>query len=79
MKRVALGMALLVIAAVPVMAQQKACDELKTEIEAKLKDKGVQKYTLEVVPADQVKDAKDVQVVGSCEGGSKKITYKRGE
>jgi hypothetical protein len=53
-------------------AEVKPCDQLKNEIEEKLKAKGVVNYTLEVVPADQIKDQK---VVGSCEGGTKKITY----
>ena len=52
----------------------KPCEELKTEIEAKLKEKGVKAYTLEIVPT---KDVKDQKVVGSCEGGTKKITYER--
>ena len=52
----------------------KPCEELKGEIDAKLKAKGVKGYTLEIVPADQVKDQK---VIGSCEGGKKKITYER--
>ena len=56
----------------PLFAQIKPCEELKTEIETKLKDKGVTGYTLEVVPADQIKDQK---VVGSCDGGKSKITY----
>jgi uncharacterized protein DUF1161 len=53
-------------------AEIKPCEELKGEIEAKLKEKGVTNYSLEVVPADQVKDQK---VVGSCDGGKSKITY----
>ncbi len=56
----------------PVFSQIKPCEELKGEIEAKLKEKGVTNYTLEIVPADQVKDQK---VVGSCDGGKNKITY----
>ncbi|OGA60640.1 MAG: hypothetical protein A3G81_08770 [Betaproteobacteria bacterium RIFCSPLOWO2_12_FULL_65_14] len=56
-------------------SQAKPCEELKSEIEAKLKAKGVEKYTLDIVAADNAKDAK---VVGSCEGGSKRIVYKRG-
>lgn len=52
----------------------KPCEELKTEIEAKLKEKGVKAYTLEIIPAQDVKEQK---VVGSCEGGAKKIIYKR--
>ena len=50
----------------------KPCDELKSEIAAKIEAKGVKVYTLEVVRADQVADRK---VVGSCEGGTKKIVY----
>jgi len=50
----------------------KSCDELKGEIAAKLDAKGVGGYTLEIVDADKAGDAK---VVGSCEGGAKKITY----
>ena len=56
----------------PLFAQVKPCEELKSEIETKLKDKGVTNYTLEIVPADQIKDQK---VVGSCDGGKNKITY----
>ncbi len=52
----------------------KPCEELKAEIDAKLKAKGVVGYTLEIVPADQVKDQK---IIGSCEGGTKKISYSR--
>ena len=53
---------------------KKSCDELKTEIAAKLDAKGVKYYTLDIVTADQVKDQ---QVVGTCEGGAKRIIYKR--
>ena len=55
-------------------AAVKPCDDLKQEIAAKLENKGVKGYTLEIVANDQVKDQK---VVGSCEGGTKKITYSR--
>jgi hypothetical protein len=64
----------LMLAASPAMAG-KSCDELKVEIEAKLTAKGVKNFTLTVVPNESVKDQK---VVGSCEGGTKKIIYKRG-
>lgn len=53
----------------------KPCDELKTEIAAKLDAKGVATYTLDIVANDQVGEQK---VVGSCDGGAKKITYVRG-
>jgi hypothetical protein len=55
-------------------AQIKPCEELKAEIEAKLKAKGVEGYTLEIIPADQVKDQ---TIIGSCDGGTKKISYSR--
>ena len=55
-------------------AEIKSCEELKGEIEAKLKAKGVEGYTLEIIPTDQAKDQK---IIGSCEGGSKKISYSR--
>lgn len=53
----------------------KPCDELKGEIDAKLKAKGATHYTLDIVDAAAVKDQK---VVGSCEGGTKKIVYQSG-
>jgi len=59
----------------PALAQKKPCAELKAEIEAKLKAKGVTKYALEIVAAGEAKDAKEV---GSCDGGAKRIVYKRG-
>jgi hypothetical protein len=54
---------------------QKSCDELKTEIAAKLEAKGVKGAQLDVVATEEAKDQK---VVGSCAGGTKKITYKKG-
>ena len=52
----------------------KPCEELKTEIAAKIEANGVKTYTLDIVPTDQVGDRK---VVGSCDGGTKKIVYTR--
>lgn len=60
--------------AAPAFAR-KSCDELKAEIETKLKDKGVASFTLDVVENDAVGEGK---VVGSCDGGTEKIVYKRG-
>ena len=59
----------------PVMAQVKPCEELRSEIDAKLKEKGVQNYTLEIVAND---DVGEKTVVGSCNGGQNKIVYTRG-
>jgi hypothetical protein len=50
----------------------KPCEELKTEIAAKLDAKHISDYTLDVVPTDQNGDGK---VIGTCEGGTKKIIY----
>lgn len=49
------------------------CDEVKTAIAAKLDAKHVSGYTLDVVPAEQA--GSDAKVVGTCEGGAKKIVY----
>jgi hypothetical protein len=67
-------LAALMLAASPALAR-KDCEELKSEIDAKIKANGVPVYTLEIVPNDEVKDG---QVVGSCDGGTKKIVFKRG-
>lgn len=59
----------------PAFSQKKGCAELKSEIEAKIKKNGVDKFSLDVVEADKQSDGK---VVGTCDGGTKKIVYKRG-
>ena len=58
----------------PALAQRKDWGELKGEIEAKIKQNGVEKFSLDVVEADKQTEGK---VVGTCEGGTKKIVYKR--
>ena len=76
-------MAKLIVAAVavglglasPAWAQRKDCNELKGEIEAKIKNNGVEKFTLDIVDKDAPADGK---VVGTCDGQTKKIVYKRG-
>jgi hypothetical protein len=73
MKKMILAVALSAVAFSAFAA--KPCDELKSEIDAKLQAKGVKGYTLDVVPTEQIKDEK---VIGSCDGGTKKIVYKRG-
>jgi len=56
------------------LAQRKSCEELKSEIAAKLDAKGVKDYELKIVSPDEVKDE---TVVGSCDGATKRITYTR--
>ena len=63
------------LAVTPALAQRKDCNDLKGEIETKIKNNGVKEFTLTVVDADAKEDGK---VVGTCDGGTKKIVYKRG-
>jgi hypothetical protein len=65
---------LLACLAVSTNAFATSCEEVKSQIAAKLDAKHVSAYTLDVVPADQAGDAK---VIGTCEGGTKKIVYTR--
>src|SRR5258708_6601434 len=67
----------LAFAASPALAQtqRKDCGELKTEIETKIRNNGVKVFTLTVVGKDTAEDGK---VVGTCDGGTNKIVYKRG-
>jgi len=59
----------------PAFAQKKSFEDLKGEIEAKIKKNGVDKFSLDIVDKDANADGK---VVGTCDGGMKKIVYKRG-
>ncbi len=52
----------------------KPCEELKSEIAKKLETNGVSNYTLEVLSKDKEAEGK---VVGTCEGGTKKIVYRK--
>ncbi|AZF02848.1 DUF1161 domain-containing protein [Pseudomonas sp. R5-89-07] len=74
MKKFLLAAGLLSIAGTA-LAAGKPCEELKSELAAKLDAKGVQHYSLDVVDKGSAADAK---VIGSCEGGTKEIVYKRG-
>ncbi|MFJ3470790.1 DUF1161 domain-containing protein [Pseudomonas sp. NPDC090203] len=74
MKKILLAVGLLSIAGTT-MAAGKSCDDVKAEIDAKIKAKGVSSYTLEAVDKGSAAGGK---VVGTCDGGSKEIVYKRG-
>jgi hypothetical protein len=74
MKKILLAVGLLSIAGTT-MAAGKSCDDVKADIDAKIKAKGVSSYTLEAVDKGSAAGGK---VVGTCEGGSKEIVYKRG-
>jgi hypothetical protein len=62
------------IAVAPAFGQRKSCEELAAEIAAKLDAKGIKGYKLDIVGTGEVGDK---QVVGSCDGGEKKIVYSR--
>lgn len=72
-----LAVATLLLACAYATAQEparKPCEDLKAEIAKKLDAKGVTSYSLDVV--DKGKEA-DAKVVGTCDGGTKSITYTR--
>jgi hypothetical protein len=62
----------LLIACANAASAAKPCAELAREIAAKLDAAGVKGYSLEIVPSALATGEK---VVGSCEGGTRKITY----
>jgi Protein of unknown function (DUF1161) len=77
MKSTILGISValfLSFATVPAYAKA-SCETLIAEIEAKLASKGVTKFTLLIIPKDEATDSREV---GTCDGGAKKIIYKRG-
>lgn len=53
----------------------KPCDELKSELDAKLQAKGVQSFSLEILANGADNGGKSI---GTCDGGTKFISYKRG-
>ena len=75
MKSLVTVASLLLVMAVCAQAA-KPCEELKDEIAKKMEANGVKSYSLEIVPTDKVKDGEG-KVVGSCDGGTKKIVYTR--
>ena len=50
------------------------CEDIQTKIAANIDAKGVKNYSLMIVSNDKAGSAK---IVGSCDGGSKKIVYAR--
>lgn len=73
MKKLMVALGLLSLAG-GAFAAGKSCEELKSEIAAKLDAKGVSGYSLEIVDKGAAADGK---VVGTCEGGAKEIIYKK--
>ncbi len=50
------------------------CADLQREIAGKIEANGVRSYSLQIVRADQ---ATSGTIVGHCDGGSRKIAYRR--
>jgi len=76
MIRVAIAL-LASLLATSALAAVKPCEELKNEIEAKIQAQGVTSYTLEIVPNSEVKHPN--MIVGTCQGGTKKIIYQKND
>ena len=74
MKLLFLPMTLSLLIASTTAFAAKPCDELIAEITAKLEAKHVENYKLEAVLADATAEG---TVVGTCEGGTKKVMYTR--
>ncbi|WP_251976550.1 DUF1161 domain-containing protein [Salinicola avicenniae] len=63
-----------------------ACERLQAQIDRTIRDNGAQDFLLEVVDNDQVTDGRvrpgrphaGAEVVGSCDGGTRKVVYRRG-
>ena len=77
MKSAIFGIALgtLLLLASGSVAAKTSCEKLVEKIEAKLASKSITRFTLLIVPKDE---PTTLRVVGTCAGGAKKITYKRG-
>ena len=73
MKKLVMALGLMTLAGTA-LAAGKPCEELKSEIAAKIDANGARGYSLEIVDKGTATDGK---VVGTCEGGTKEIVYKR--
>lgn len=73
MKRISIAV-LLAASACGAWSQGKGCESLKAAVEAKLIRKGVQHYSLNVVPVEEEREGR---VVGRCDGGTRKLVYRR--
>jgi hypothetical protein len=62
------------LSAAPMGMTFKSCDELKAEIQAKLDAKSLTGYALTILANG---DVQGHQIVGSCEGSTKKIVLNR--
>jgi len=90
--RIIAMIAALTIVSHPAFAEKLSCDALRDRLDAKLQAKGVPVYILEIVPADQplaspkaasgvtaAKNTTKGKAVGTCDGGTKRLIYTRGD
>lgn len=80
----------LALISLPVMAELLPCDVLKTRVDAKLQSKGIQSYTLEIMPIEDASTTTGAasavtatitskgKQVGTCDAGTKRLIYTRG-
>lgn len=59
-------------------AARKPCEELKAEIDTRIRANGVPAFSLDIVDSEAAVSSGG-KVVGQCDGGSKRIVYLRGE
>ena len=71
--------ALLICCSSQASAAIKSCEELKDEIATKIDARGVTSYRLTIVRNEEAENgtAVDGKIIGTCEGGTKKIIYTR--
>ena len=62
----------LLLTALPGFAAKTSCDDLKTQITAKVEGKSVKGFRIEVIAADEKVEQR---VVGTCDGGKNKLVY----
>ncbi|WP_397450741.1 DUF1161 domain-containing protein [Pseudomonas sp. NA-150] len=76
MKRIVLAL-MCATASINAFAKPLSCEALKQRIEAKIQARNVTSYTLEIVSNADVHDQN--MVVGSCDGGTRKIIYQKND
>lgn len=73
-----IGAAVLLCGVTSAAGAAQSCEQLRERIDAKVRASGATHYTVTTVDADAAVGA-SAKVVGSCELGTKKIVYTRGE
>lgn len=73
-----IGAAVLLCGVTGVAGAAQSCEQLRERIDAKVRASGATHYTVTTVDADAAVGS-SAKVVGSCELGTKKIVYLRGE